>query len=276
MLFFLEAEMRFMWGWLDDTLRLVLASVSGVNPWVLLLAVTTVFLSGILRGFVGFGSSLTIVMVLSAVVGPPAAVGIAGLSGLAPVVQLLPTAIRYAEKTFIVPFCLFMFVAAPIGTWVLVTTDADLMKVFISLFILCMVWMLYREWRPRNVDNPWFLMMAGTASGVAQGCAGVGGPPAVAVALARAGLPRTQRANVIGATIALAFSGLAPLWYHGVFTAEVITVSVASIPFYWLGTWLGTRSFTRHEHHFRGAALLALAGVGVVTLLLGLRSYFGV
>jgi uncharacterized membrane protein YfcA len=262
-------------GWLEETIRLANASVSEAGLFVLILAVMTVLFAGILRGFVGFGSSLVIVMVLSAVVGPPAAVGIAGLSGLAPVVQLLPTAARYSERAFIAPFCLFMFIAAPIGTWVLVTIDADLMKVLISLFILAMVWMLHRQWRPRNVDNPWFLMAAGTGAGIVQGCAGVGGPPAVAIALSRAGTAQTQRANVIGATIALSLSGLVPLWYHGVFTVQVIAISLVALPFYWLGTWLGARSFSRHERHFRSAALLALAIVGVVTLMLALRSYFG-
>ncbi len=140
--------------------------------------------------------------------------------------------------------------------------------------ILVMVWMLYRQWRPRGVDQTGFLMLAGTLSGLLQGCAGVGGPTAVAVALARTGLPETQRANVIGATGALALSGLPPLWYHGVLTLEVVTLSVICMPFYGAGTWLGSRSFTQHgQRYFRNAALLALGVVGIVTLGLALVEY---
>ena len=58
----------------------------------LLLAAATVVLAGFLRGFVGFGASLLIVMVLSAVLGPLAAVPIANLTGVPATVQLLPAA----------------------------------------------------------------------------------------------------------------------------------------------------------------------------------------
>ena len=246
-----------------------------VSP-VGLLAIATVLIAGFLRGFVGFGSSLVIVMVLSVVVGPPAAVGVAGLSGLAPVAQLLPNAVRYSERSFVLPFGLFTFLAAPFGTWVLVVADPALMKIIISLFVLAMVVMLYRDWRPRHARKAGFLMLAGAASGLIQGASGVGGPPAVAIALSRDGTAQTQRANVIGATTALALCGLLPLWYNGVFTWDVIVLSVVSAPFYMVGTWFGSRAFGQHgSRHFRNAALLSLAVVGGLTLGLAAYEYRG-
>ncbi len=239
-----------------------------------LMAIATVLIAGFLRGFVGFGSSLIIVMVLSIYVGPPAAVGIAGLSGLAPVLQLLPSAVRHSERSFVVPFGLFTFVAAPIGTWILVVADPALMKIIISLFVLVMVTMLYRQWRPRSSDKPGFLMLTGFASGVVQGASGVGGPPAVAIALSRDGTAQTQRANVIGATTALTICGLAPLWYSGVFSHEVVILSLVSAPFYMVGTSFGARAFGAYgSRHFRNAALLSLAVVGVLTLGLAAHDY---
>jgi uncharacterized membrane protein YfcA len=241
-----------------------------------LLAIATVLIAGFLRGFVGFGSSLIIVMVLSVVVGPPAAVGVAGLSGIAPVAQLLPNAIRYSERSFVVPFGLFTFLAAPIGTWMLVAADPNFMKIVISLFVLVMVVMLYRDWRPRHARKPGFLMLAGAVSGLIQGGSGVGGPPAVAIALSRDGTAQTQRANVIGATTALTLCGLPPLWYNGVFTWQVIVLSLVSVPFYMFGTWLGARAFGQHgSRYFRNAALLSLAVVGVLTLGLAAYEYRG-
>ena len=186
--------------WLNDLIgQVMFVTLAPVG----LLAIATVLVAGFVRGFVGFGSSLIIVMVLSIVVGPPAAVGIAGLSGLAPVMQLLPNAVRYSERSFVGPFGLSTFIAAPIGTSVLVAADPAIMKIIISLFVLVMVVMLYREWRPRGAEKPGFLMLAGLASGIVQGASGVGGPPAVAIALSREGTAQTQRANVIGATTAL-------------------------------------------------------------------------
>jgi len=252
-----------MSGWLHQ----LLMSAAALDTTILLLTIGTVLLSGFVRGFVGFGSSLIIVMVLSVSVGPIVAVAIAGLSGLAPVVQLLPAAIRHSERSFVVPFGLLTFVAAPLGTWVLVTADPSVMKIVISGFVLVMVVMLYFNWRPRGMQDIRFLLATGAASGLVQGGAGVGGPFAVAIALAREGTPQTQRANVIGATTALTFCGLPPLWWNGVFTFEVIAISIAAAPFYTFGTWTGARAFARHgSRYFRNAALLALAVVGVITM----------
>lgn len=241
-----------------------------------LLAMATVTVAGFLRGFVGFGSSLIIVMVMSIAVGPAAAVGIAGLSGVIVVLQLLPNAIRYSERAFVVPFSFTTFLAAPIGTAVLVAADPAMMRIIISLFVLAMVVMLYREWQPRSAESPGFLMFAGFAAGVVQGGSGAGGPPAVAIALSRKGSAQTQRANVIGTTSALTLCGLPPLWYSGVLTREVVLLSLVALPSYFVGAWLGAGVFSRHgSRYFRNVALFSLAVIGVLTLLLAAKDYFG-
>ena len=97
---------------------------------------------------------------------------------------------------------------------------------------------------------------------------------AVAIALARQGAAHTQRANVIGATIALSFCGLPPLWWAGAFTFEVVAMSLAAVPFYWFGTWAGSLAFASYgSRYFRNAALLALALVGMVTMGLAINDY---
>jgi uncharacterized membrane protein YfcA len=212
----------------------------------LALIVGTVLLAGFLRGFVGFGAALVIVMVVSLVLGPLVAVPIASLTGLPAMFQLLPNAIRFSERSFVVPFGLATFLAAPLGTWV------------------------YRDWRPVRRPGPAVLLGAGAVAGLVQGSAGVGGPPAVAVALSRPGTAQQQRANVIGAVTALSLCSLIPLWYHGLFTRDVIVVSVALVPVYVGATWVGTRFFSLRGHrHYRNAALLTLAVIGVLTLALG-------
>jgi uncharacterized membrane protein YfcA len=240
----------------------------------LALIVGTVLLAGFLRGFVGFGAALVIVMVVSLVLGPLVAVPIASLTGLPAMFQLLPNAIRFSERSFVVPFGLATFLAAPLGTWVLVSVEPAAMKIGISAFVLVMVAMLYRDWRPVRRPGPAVLLGAGAVAGLVQGSAGVGGPPAVAVALSRPGTAQQQRANVIGAVTALSLCSLIPLWYHGLFTRDVIVVSVALVPVYVGATWVGTRFFSLRGHrHYRNAALLTLAVIGVLTLALAVREY---
>lgn len=248
-----------------------------IGPWSCLhlaLIAGTVVLAGFLRGFVGFGAALIIVMVLSQVLDPRAAVPIATLSGLPVMIQLLPHALRHAERSFVTPFGLAAFAAAPLGAVVLVSVDPAIMKMAISIFVLAMVVMLHRGWRLARRPGPGVLIGAGALAGFVQGAASVGGPPAVAVALSRPGAPQQQRANVIGAVTTLSLCSLLPLWFHGLFTREVIFISIAIIPFYAGSAWVGARFFSRQgHHHFRNAALIALASIGLVTLALGIQDF---
>ena len=235
-----------------------------------------VVLAGFIRGFVGFGAALIIVMTLSVTLGPLAAVPIAVLSGLPSMIQLLPNAVRFAERRFVIPFGLASFAAAPFGAWVLVSLDPAVIKMATSAFVLAMVAMLHRGWRLARRPGPAVLLAAGAAAGFVQGAASVGGPPAVVIALSSTGTAQQQRANVIDAVSALNICAMIPLWLFGLFTAQVIVISLAIFPLYAGATWLGARFFAQSgQRHFRNAALLTLAVIGVLTLALAALDYLG-
>ncbi len=249
------------------------ALLGPVSVLELALVAATLLIAGFLRGFVGFGGALIVIMVVSAVFGPLIAVPIAVLTGLPSTIQLLPVAVRHAERPFVIPFGLASFAAAPFGTWVLVSVEPAVMKMAISVAVLGMVLMLYRGWRFGS-DSLLVLLGAGTAAGLIQGSAGIGGPPVVAVVLSRPGTPEQQRANVIGAVTALALCSLPALWYHALFTRDVLLLGLVLFPLYASTTWLGSRYFSAGgKHHFRNAALALLAAVGVITLGLAIRDY---
>jgi uncharacterized protein len=230
------------------------------------------FVGGLVRGFVGFGGALVIILVASVALGPTTAVPIAALSGLTATVQLLPSAIRHSQGAFTLPFGIAAFVSAPIGTVILVAVDAGVMKVAISSFVLAMVAPMCWGWQPRYQFGSHALLVAGIGTGLVQGAAGVGGPPAVMIALARAGSAERQRANVIGAVTALALCAIVPMWWHGLFTLEVVVISLCIVPIYSFATWLGARLFRLgHQHHFRRASVLTLVVTGLSTLAIAVR-----
>ena len=61
---------------------------------------------------------------------------VASLAGVVTTFQLLPVAVRLADRPFVVPFGIASFVAAPLGTFVLVTLDPAIMKMAIAAFVL--------------------------------------------------------------------------------------------------------------------------------------------
>lgn len=249
-------------------------AIASLSLWHLVIATVATFVGGFIRGFVGFGGALVSILVISLLLGPKAAVAIATLAGLPAMFQLLPSAIRHSERRFVVPFGLATFVSAPLGATLLVSLDPALMKMAIAGFVLLMVTMLWRGWSLPASSGTGRLVAAGAGAGFIQGSAGVGGPPAVIVALARPGTVEVQRANTIGAITGLNFCALVPFWFYGMFTAEVLLFAAVTTPAYSLGTWLGSRYFrTGGQRHFRNAALLFLAVTGAVTLSIAARDY---
>ena len=245
-----------------------------VGPeWIALIGAAA-FAGGFIRGFVGFGGAVLLILAVSAVIGPREAVAIAALSGLPPMLQLLPAAVREADRSFAVPYGLASFIGAPLGTWMLVSIDPDMMKIAIAVFVLAMVLVLQRSSGLRIGSNRLAFAGAGAVAGWIQGIAGVAGPPTVAIALARGGTVQQQRANVIGAITPLNFCALPPLWWYGLFTREVVLLALLLIPLYSLGTWLGQRYFSEQGQRFyRKAALAALSAIGLLTLAIGVRDY---
>src|SRR5262245_58764557 len=152
--------------------------------------------------------------------------------GLPAVFQLLPEAVRRAERPVVVPIGIATFVATPIGTWALVAADPAFMTVTISTLVLVMVAFLASGWRLRGRIGLGKLIAAGIAGGLVQGVAGVGGPPVVAVALSRPGEASQQRANVLGVMTAIALSSVVPLFYYGLFRLITVIFVLVLIPLY--------------------------------------------
>jgi uncharacterized membrane protein YfcA len=240
----------------------------------LVVVLAAVTFAGLLRGFVGFGAALISVPVFSLVLGPHAAIAVNTVMGLPAVFQLLPEAIRGAERPVVLPICIATFLATPIGTWALVAADPALMTVAISVLVLVMVGILASGWRLRGRIGMGKLIAAGAAGGLVQGAAGVGGPPVVAVALSRPGEPSQQRANVLALMTAVALSSVLPLLHYGLFTRQTVVTGLLLIPFYSAATALGARYFALGgQRHYRQAALATLATIGVATLIASLNKY---
>jgi uncharacterized protein len=240
----------------------------------LVVVVVAVAIAGLLRGFVGFGAALICIPVFSLVLGPHAAIAINNVMGLPSLFQLLPEAIRHAERPVVVPMCIATFLATPVGTWALVTADPALMTVAISALVLFMVAVLASGWRLRGHIGMGKLIAAGVTGGLVQGVAGVGGPPVVAVALSRPGEATQQRANVLALMTAIALSSILPLLYYGLFTRQTVVIGLVLIPIYSAGIALGARYFALGgQRHYRRAALATLAAIGIATLIASLRNY---
>ncbi len=232
------------------------------------------FVGGFMRGFVGFGGALVTVPALTLAYQPRMAVAAMALVGLPSLIQLMPDAVRHSEHRIVLPMSLAILLTAPLGTMALISISPALMKIVISGLVVVMVAMLMRGWRlEKEVRRP-VLLAVGAVSGLVQGIAGIGGPPVVAVILSRSGPPAQQRGNVLAALTAVSLASLLPLWYFGLFTKPAVVIGLVLAPLYVLSTSLGSRYFAiGGARHFKRAAMVTLAVIGVVTLLESIRGY---
>ena len=252
-----------------------ISQVGGIAlDWRLGLIAGAVLVAGFLRGFIGFGAALVSVPVISLAFGPHIAVPVVTIMGLPSTVQLLPDALRHAERTIVLPMALAIFVATPIGTWVLVSVDQGIMKIAIAAAVVILVSFLAVGWKLKDKVSHGILLLAGAAGGLVQGAAGIGGPPVVAVALSRSGPPERQRGNVLGVMTAIVLSSLPPLFLYGLFTRQAIAIGLMLLPLYSISTWFGSRYFSgAGRGHFRRAALIMLAIIGITTLAIAVWDY---
>jgi uncharacterized membrane protein YfcA len=245
-------------------------------PWDarLIAVVLAAVVGGFMRGFVGFGGALVAVPLLTVAFGPRDAVAISSLIGLPATVQLLPQAVRYSEREIILPTSLAILATAPLGSWLLVSLDPHLMSIAISILVVGMIPLIARSQKVRRKVKGPGLVMAGMASGIIQGTAGIGGPPLVAVALSRGGAIEIQRGNVLALVTTISLATVVPLALFGAFSKHVIVVAIVMLPIYLVATSLGSRYFSRGgQRHFRTAALMTLLAIGLFTLIGSVRAY---
>ena len=233
----------------------------------MVLALAVVALGGILRGFTGFGAALVIVPVLSIIFTPREGVPMHTIMELPGVLQLLPTAVRHADRPTVVPMILALVVAIPVGVLALVTINPEIMRIVISVMVLLMVCLLATNWRYTGPTRLPVSLGAGTAGGLIHGSTGVGGPAIVAVLLARDDVTDTTRANIIAMMGALIVIGLPIMWAYGLLTPRVLIVGIVSAPIYFASIYLGSRFYRAYgQRHHRRVSLTMLALIAAATL----------
>ena len=226
-----------------------------------------VFVAGVIRGFMGFGSALLVVPALSVLYGPTLAVVVGVLIEIPTTLGLLPVAIRQAERRTVTKMLLTFLVFVPVGTLLLKSVNPELMKAVISLVVLIMVAILAQQERMAALLSHAGTLFAGATSGVAQGMTGMGGPLFVTALLARGESAIQTRANIVALAGGLIAISATSFILAGLVTRQAVIYAVLGTPAILLGVWAGSTLF-RHlsRWNLRGVVLAFLALIALATL----------
>ena len=237
-----------------------------LKPQVLIAAII-VGVSGIIRGFTGTGSALITAPLFTLLFGPGEAIGIVALLEIGIAIQLMPAAVRLTPWRVVAPMTIAGTLLVPVGAWMLIVADADVMKQAIALVVLVSSLILLSGCRYPGKPTVRNSVSIGALSGLLNGATAMGGPPATLYILSTPWAKEVARAALISHACLIMVPTFMSLVVGGIVTWAIVGRALLLLPVYVITTWIGSRVFrTANESAFRRAALWLLVLVAVATL----------
>jgi uncharacterized protein len=224
-------------------------------------------ISGIARGFSGFGAAMIFMPLASSVADPRLVAPLLLVIDFIAAAPLLPNAWQQADRKATAVMALGALVGVPLGTWCLSQFDPVTTRWIISCFVGALLLLLLSGWRYRGKDYPALSVGIGGLAGFCSGLAQTGGPPIVGYWLGRPIASIIARANIL---LFFGFSdsfSLVSYLAAGLVTSDSIRLGVLVGPVYGIGVWLGSQLFGRaSETLFRAICYALIAAAAIVGL----------
>ena len=236
--------------------------VDSFAPEALVIAGLVGALAGLIRGITGFGGAMVMSPPFALLLGPKLTVPVVLLlEGLVAAPMLARTR-RLVRWTLILPISIAAFVAAPLGTYVLLTADPIVLRRVIAGTVILFAALLFFGWRYSGPQRVVTGAGLGALSGAMAGATSFGGPPVILYLLAGPDPIETTRANLMFFICAVSVAGLTMLALAGAFEARALWLTAAFAPGYYLGIVAGARLFARFDDaRFRQFTLLLMMAV---------------
>jgi len=223
------------------------------------IAMATIAVAGMVRGFSGFGSALILSPVLSLLWGPTIGVPVAILVEVAPALQLTPPALRVARWHTVWWIALPALLLIPLGAWLLVALPAETMRRGIALLVLTLVAVLWSGWRYRGPRGNAVSATVGALGGFLSGSTGIGGPPAIIYLMSSGDAAALVRANLIGYFTVIGAGLIGYYAWNGLINVDILWRAGLLIPVFVVGIFAGSRLFgLASERTFRHIAFSVL------------------
>jgi uncharacterized protein len=230
-------------------------------------AAAIALVSGAARGFSGFGSAMIYIPLVAAVYEPRIAAATLVLIDFVCAFPLAVRAVPHCNWREVVPISLAAAVAVPVGTWVLLVADPVMLRWAIAAVVIILLVVLASGWRYHGRPRLSATIGVGFLSGVGSGAVQIAGPPVIIYWLGGAGQAAFVRANLMVYFTFIDLIGCVAYFRLGLFTREVIVLSLLlALPFI-LAMIAGVRWFgLASERSFRRVAYAIIAVSALVSL----------
>jgi len=235
------------------------------NFFLLLIVIS---FSGFIRGFLGFGSGLITIPILSFLYSPIFAIVFNIIIEIPTTIYLTFIGAKTCKFREIAPMFFSMMVTIPIGTFFLISINEQIIKIFMSFLVIFFVILIASGWRLKSKITKYVLLISGILSGLMQGITGMGGPPFATILLSKGDSDNITRGNILIMSTGIVISALFSMYYFSLFTNELLLTGIIASPFYILASFSGAYFYNLSgSKYFRNISLLVLGLIGFTTLL---------
>lgn len=221
-------------------------------PEVLAGAVAIAAIAGLVRGITGFGGAMVMSPPMALLLGPLAAVPVVLLLESVAATPMWVQARKLVRWRVIGPILAMACVTVPVGTWILVSIDPQVMRRVIAAVVVVFSLVLLTGIRYSGAQRLPTALGLGALSGTMVGATSMGGPPVILYLLAGPDPVEVTRANLTYFVGGISFAGVAMLAIAGVLGTGGLLLAALLAPGYYGGVVLGTRVFARlNDTRFR-------------------------
>jgi uncharacterized membrane protein YfcA len=244
------------------------STAASYAPELLAAAFAIAVAAGLVRGITGFGGAMVMTPPLALLFSPTLAVPVALLLESVAAAPMVVHTRRQVRWRAVGPILATACVTLPLGGYVLVTADPQVLRRAIAAIVIVFSILLLRGWRYAGRQRVPTSIGIGALSGVMAGATSMGGPPVILYLLSGPDLVETTRANLTLFVGAISLAGIIVLWAGGVLGASAAWAALLLAPGYYLGLIAGTRAFAHfNDVRFRRFTLLLLVAVSTGILI---------
>lgn len=238
-----------------------------IGEWRFWAAIGVTALAGVMRGYSGFGTAVLLAPAYSVLWGPRVGIPVMLLMELFVSMQLLPKALGQADRRVILPIGAAACLMTPLGAFILLTADQDVLRRFIGGLVLVFGLLLLSGWRYHGARPLGLNVAVGTVAGLLKGATGMSGPPVILYLLAGPEEAKRHRANLILFFATIAVISVIPPALGGLYDRAALLKAALLLPVLLLAVPIGARLFhVVPERLYRRLALVFLVTTGTVTL----------
>lgn len=230
-------------------------------------AVVVTLISGVVRGFSGFGSALIYIPLIAAIYEPRIAAVTLLVTDFSASAPFSIAQMRHCNWREVSPVTFGGLVTIPLGVLALQYLDPLVLRWGIAVLVIVLLAVLASGWRYHVTPRVSTSLGIGLISGVTTGAVQIAGPAAIIYWLGGPSSAAVIRANLMVYFMLLAIASFVIYFFRGLFTADVLLMSILLFPIFVVSMAAGTWMFKgASEHAYRRAAYIIIALSALVSL----------